>query len=261
MHPCYWRGGGYTNAPWCNVTERPSLQGVPIHHTRFSSFVHATRSARWKTIQAVIQNSSVQKVDVKARCTVGQIFNIPHRPRLYWGSASWSHPPLSRRNNEQLLTDLVSSTRSPILCVGARRGPSKDPGGNVLHTGKPFTQESDIYSLTRISPKPLLRGKHAHTLPSSVRWTGTGVECHVMHYDRGPVNIVRIDAGEKSGIRARVSSRKSFAILRMIRRTFSRITRMDFQILYGAYVRPLLEYANQVVYSGRTKDVTPIERV
>ncbi|KER19709.1 hypothetical protein T265_15470, partial [Opisthorchis viverrini] len=35
----------------------------------------------------------------------------------------------------------------------------------------------------------------------------------------------------------------------------------DFQILYGAYVRPLLECANQVVYSGRTKDVTLIERV
>ncbi|KER30645.1 hypothetical protein T265_02994 [Opisthorchis viverrini] len=39
------------------------------------------------------------------------------------------------------------------------------------------------------------------------------------------------------------------------------ITRMDFQILYGAYVTPLLEYANQVVYSGRTKDVPLIERV
>ncbi|KER29848.1 hypothetical protein T265_03641 [Opisthorchis viverrini] len=47
----------------------------------------------------------------------------------------------------------------------------------------------------------------------------------------------------------------------MIRRTFSRITRMNFQILYGAYVRPLLEYANQVFYSGRTKDFTLIERV
>ncbi|KER29378.1 hypothetical protein T265_03952 [Opisthorchis viverrini] len=47
----------------------------------------------------------------------------------------------------------------------------------------------------------------------------------------------------------------------MIRRTFSRIARMDFQVLYGAYVRPLLEYANQVVYSGRTKDVILIERV
>ncbi|KER23421.1 hypothetical protein T265_08694 [Opisthorchis viverrini] len=47
----------------------------------------------------------------------------------------------------------------------------------------------------------------------------------------------------------------------MIRRTFSRITRIDFQILIEAYVRPLLEYASQVVYSGRTKDVTLIERV
>ncbi|GAA57660.1 hypothetical protein CLF_113037 [Clonorchis sinensis] len=47
----------------------------------------------------------------------------------------------------------------------------------------------------------------------------------------------------------------------MIRRTFSRITRTDFQILYGAYVRPLLEYANSVIYSGRTNDVILIERV
>ncbi|GAA49788.1 hypothetical protein CLF_103599 [Clonorchis sinensis] len=44
----------------------------------------------------------------------------------------------------------------------------------------------------------------------------------------------------------------------MIRRTFSLL---DIKILYGAYVRPLLEYANPVVYSGRTKDVILIERV
>ncbi|KAG5446838.1 hypothetical protein CSKR_104627 [Clonorchis sinensis] len=54
MHPRYWKGGGYTNATWCKVTGRPSLQGVPVHHTSFPSLVHATRSARWKTIQAVI---------------------------------------------------------------------------------------------------------------------------------------------------------------------------------------------------------------
>ncbi|GAA54645.1 hypothetical protein CLF_104610 [Clonorchis sinensis] len=47
----------------------------------------------------------------------------------------------------------------------------------------------------------------------------------------------------------------------MIRRTSCRITRTDFQILYGAYVRPLLEYANPVVCSGRTKDVILIGRV
>ncbi|GAA48574.1 hypothetical protein CLF_101770 [Clonorchis sinensis] len=57
------------------------------------------------------------------------------------------------------------------------------------------------------------------------------------------------------------SAQKAFAVLRMIRRTFSRITCNDFQILYGDYVRPLLEYANPVVYSGRTKDVILIERV
>ncbi|GAA48107.1 hypothetical protein CLF_101184 [Clonorchis sinensis] len=57
------------------------------------------------------------------------------------------------------------------------------------------------------------------------------------------------------------SAEKAFDVLRMIRRTFARITRMDFQILYGAYVRPLLEYANPVVYSGRTKHVTLIQRV
>ncbi|GAA51574.1 hypothetical protein CLF_106397 [Clonorchis sinensis] len=54
---------------------------------------------------------------------------------------------------------------------------------------------------------------------------------------------------------------EAFAVLRMIRRTFSRITRTEFQILYGAYVRPLLEHASPVVYSGCTKDVILIERV
>ncbi|GAA55190.1 hypothetical protein CLF_107109 [Clonorchis sinensis] len=53
----------------------------------------------------------------------------------------------------------------------------------------------------------------------------------------------------------------AFDVLRMIRRTFSRITRTDFQIIYGAYVRPLLEYASPVLYSGRTKDVILIELV
>ncbi|GAA55778.1 hypothetical protein CLF_108982 [Clonorchis sinensis] len=57
------------------------------------------------------------------------------------------------------------------------------------------------------------------------------------------------------------SAQKAFAILRMIRRTFSRITRTDFQILYGAYVTLPPEYANPVVHSGLTKDVILIERV
>ncbi|GAA52303.1 hypothetical protein CLF_107764 [Clonorchis sinensis] len=56
----------------------------------------------------------------------------------------------------------------------------------------------------------------------------------------------------------RISDLQRFRILR---NASSRITRTDFQILYGAYVRPLLEYANPVVYSGRTKDAILIERV
>ncbi|GAA49534.1 hypothetical protein CLF_103195 [Clonorchis sinensis] len=57
------------------------------------------------------------------------------------------------------------------------------------------------------------------------------------------------------------SAQNALPVLRMIWRTFSRITRTDFQVLYGARVRPLLEYANQVVHSGRTKDEALIERV
>ncbi|GAA55624.1 hypothetical protein CLF_108536 [Clonorchis sinensis] len=57
------------------------------------------------------------------------------------------------------------------------------------------------------------------------------------------------------------STQNAIAILQIARRTFFRITRMDSQILYGAYVRPLLEYANPVVYSGRTKDAILIVRV
>ncbi|GAA56303.1 hypothetical protein CLF_110535, partial [Clonorchis sinensis] len=57
------------------------------------------------------------------------------------------------------------------------------------------------------------------------------------------------------------SAQKAFAVLRMVRRTFSPITRTDSQILHGAYVRPLLEYSNPVVYSGRMRGVTLIEPV
>ncbi|GAA55869.1 Arf-GAP with dual PH domain-containing protein 1 [Clonorchis sinensis] len=100
---------------------------------------------------------------------------------------------------------------------------------------------------------------------------GDSANSFVMHGEKGPEHITRIDAKKDLGIwlspnlsfslHLEKSAQKAFAVLRMIRRTFSRITRTDFQILYGAYVRPLLEYANPVVYSGRTKDVILIEPV
>ncbi|KER29318.1 hypothetical protein T265_04060 [Opisthorchis viverrini] len=93
----------------------------------------------------------------------------------------------------------------------------------------------------------------------------------VIHGEKGPENIMRVDAKRDLGIwvssnfsvslQHEKSAQRAFAILRMIRRTLSRITRMDFQILHGAYIRPLLELANQVAYSGRTIDFTLIERV
>ncbi|GAA55265.1 hypothetical protein CLF_107505 [Clonorchis sinensis] len=100
---------------------------------------------------------------------------------------------------------------------------------------------------------------------------GDSANSFVMHGEKGPEDITRIDAKKDLGIwlspnlsfslHLAKSAQKAFAVLRMIRRIFSRITRTDFQILYGAHVRPLLEYANPVVYSGRTKDVILIERV
>ncbi|GAA55654.1 sphingosine-1-phosphate lyase 1 [Clonorchis sinensis] len=106
--------------------------------------------------------------------------------------------------------------------------------------------------------------------PPCVRWVNGEKRVGQALFKQG-ANITRIDAKKDLGIwlspnlsfslHLEKSAHKAFAVLRMIRRTFSRITRTDFQILYGAYVRPLLEYANPVVYSGRTKDVILIERV
>ncbi|GAA48801.1 hypothetical protein CLF_102053 [Clonorchis sinensis] len=92
-----------------------------------------------------------------------------------------------------------------------------------------------------------------------------------MHGEKGPENITRIDAKKDLGVwfssnmsfslQYEKSAHKAFAVLRMIRRTFSRITRTDLQILFWAYVRPFLEYTNPVVYPGRMKDPILIERV
>jgi hypothetical protein len=59
----------------------------------------------------------------------------------------------------------------------------------------------------------------------------------------------------------RMTAGKAFMVLRMLRRAFPRIEKADFQVLYGVYVRPILEFANCVVYSGLKKDATCLERV
>ncbi|GAA57036.1 ATP-binding cassette transporter [Clonorchis sinensis] len=79
-------------------------------------------------------------------------------------------------------------------------------------------------------------------------------KAHVTHGENGPAATKRIDAKRDLGIwlsskisfllHHEKSARKAFAVPRMTQRTFSRITRMDFQILYGSYVKPPLVYAN-----------------
>ncbi|GAA53267.1 hypothetical protein CLF_109915, partial [Clonorchis sinensis] len=80
---------------------------------------------------------------------------------------------------------------------------------------------------------------------------GDSANSFVMHDENGPEDITRIDAKKDMviwlssnmsfSLHLEKSAQKAFAVLRMIRRTFSRITRTDFQIIYGAYVGPLLE--------------------
>jgi hypothetical protein len=56
-------------------------------------------------------------------------------------------------------------------------------------------------------------------------------------------------------------AKQAFKVLHMIRRTFPHIDVADFAFLYGTYVRPILEYCNQVTFSGLVKDANCIERV
>ncbi|GAA55463.1 lupus La protein [Clonorchis sinensis] len=93
---------------------------------------------------------------------------------------------------------------------------------------------------------------------------GDSANSFVMHGEKGPEDITRIDAKKDLGIwlspnlsfslHLEKSAQKALAVLLMIRRTFSRITLTDFQILYGAYVRTLLEYANPVFYTHERRE-------
>ncbi|GAA55111.1 hypothetical protein CLF_106863 [Clonorchis sinensis] len=87
---------------------------------------------------------------------------------------------------------------------------------------------------------------------------GDSAKSFVVPDEKRPEDITKVDAKMDLGIwlysdttfslHREKSAQKAFAAPRMIRRNFSRITRMDLQILYGTCSRPLLECANQVVY-------------
>ncbi|GAA49551.1 PCLO piccolo [Clonorchis sinensis] len=76
-----------------------------------------------------------------------------------------------------------------------------------------------------------------------------------------PERVNMVERRRSFSLHHEKSAQKALTILRMIRRTLFRITRMDIQILYGAYVKLPLEYINQVVYSERKKNVKFTPRV
>ena len=57
------------------------------------------------------------------------------------------------------------------------------------------------------------------------------------------------------------ASKLGFRILNFLKRAFPRIEKADFHILYGTYIRPLLEYGSQIVHTGFIKDRDLLERV
>ncbi|MES9974252.1 MAG: reverse transcriptase family protein, partial [Candidatus Thiodiazotropha sp.] len=57
------------------------------------------------------------------------------------------------------------------------------------------------------------------------------------------------------------TSKKAYAAWNFIKRSFPHISKNNFNFLFGTYIRPLLEYANQAVHSGLVKDINLLEKV
>lgn len=57
------------------------------------------------------------------------------------------------------------------------------------------------------------------------------------------------------------AGKSAFCILHMIRRSFPQISPTAFPLLFGTYIRPILEYGSQIAYSGLVKDRELLERV
>ncbi|KAA3680178.1 uncharacterized protein DEA37_0009933 [Paragonimus westermani] len=93
----------------------------------------------------------------------------------------------------------------------------------------------------------------------------------VIHGAQSVVGITKVDLKKDLGIwlssglsfsyHHQLAAKRGLMTLGMIKRTFPRIDKRAFHTLYRVYIRPLLEYANQVVYTGLKKDILAIERV
>ncbi|KAA3676029.1 uncharacterized protein DEA37_0011181 [Paragonimus westermani] len=139
----------------------------------------------------------------------------------------------------------------------------------IWNATDPSALQIDLDAIKRWSDDwslPLNDNKCAH-----MSLGGDSGNAFMIHSASGTVDIMRIDLKKDLGIwlssnlsftyHHEMAAKKGFAALMMIRRTFPRMDKNAFQTLYGTYIRPLLEYANQVVYTGLQRDILAVERV
>ncbi|KER26507.1 LOW QUALITY PROTEIN: hypothetical protein T265_13974 [Opisthorchis viverrini] len=154
---------------------------------------------------------------------------------------AWTQEPQEEGHSTQLLPEMREKLSNECVCPQLE---------DLLTMSPPGVCWVDLLSPRRVFAGSTVKNLFAKLCSNRAQYGIITLFLELLY-------IHDIFAGDPGGIK---SAQKAFSILRKIRRTISRITRMDFQILYEAYVRPLLEYANQVFYSGRAKDVTLIER-
>ena len=156
------------------------------------------------------------------------------------------------------LTDVISS-RS-LLCADDLK---------VWTSDNPDVLQEDIISIKNWSTSwslPINDTKCTHMLLG-----GASGNRFIIHDGAAANDIPTLDLKKDLGVwitsslsfthRHALAAKRSFTVLNMIRRTFPRINRDDFQRIYATYVRPLLGYASSVVHSGLQMDINRLERV
>ena len=156
------------------------------------------------------------------------------------------------------LVDVISS-RSLLYADDLKIGASDDP--NAL--------QEDIINVKNWSISwnlPINDAKCAH-----ISLGGTSANRFIIHDGTKASDIPTLDLKKDLGVwiasnfsfrhHHSLAAKKGFGLLNIIKRTFPRISRDDFEQLYATYVRPLLEYASSVVHTGLQTDILYLERV
>ncbi|KAA3680206.1 uncharacterized protein DEA37_0007411 [Paragonimus westermani] len=100
---------------------------------------------------------------------------------------------------------------------------------------------------------------------------GDSENLFVIYGAQSVVDITKVDLKKYLGIwlssglsfsyHHQLAAKRGLVTLGMIKRTFPRIDKRAFHTLYRVHIRPLLEYANQVVFTGLKKNILTIEHV